>query len=178
VTYNSRIIQEHEFAGPEHASASPHPPTCQIQILMREGLYEVNKVLSGTDYRDVHVVSSCTLPWEPPAVQCLMILLPQRGAMRTGWRNLPSTNSCLVDRSRSAAGHSCLPWDGKFDSRCWPGELLARDRCTVHGAARRPMLGPPQILVWVISAPLTDGVLGSGALEKNGAAQAPVQRRA
>jgi hypothetical protein len=119
-------------------------------------------------------VSSCTLPWEPPAVQCLTILLPQRGAMRTCWRNLPSTNSCLVDRRRSAAGHSCLPWDGKFDSRCWPGELLARDRCTVHGAARRPMLGPPQILVWVISAPLTDGVLGSGALEKNGAAQAPV----
>ncbi|KAH4989761.1 hypothetical protein HBI60_115980 [Parastagonospora nodorum] len=34
------------------------------------------------------------------------------------------------------------------------------DRCTVRDAERTPVLASPQVLVWVISAPLKDAVPG------------------
>jgi hypothetical protein len=49
----------------------------------------------------------------------------------------------LVDRRRSAAGHSWQALDGKFDTTLLAVAVLDRDRCTVQDAARRPIARPP-----------------------------------
>lgn len=75
----------------------------------------------------------------------------------------------LVDRRSSAVGHSHLPSGVEICDGCSPVRPLDGDRRTVQSPGHTPVLVSPQMLVWVISAPLHGRCPGiDGVWEQNG----------